>query len=351
MTPQRWSDRDNIAHDVTKQRPDPPAAAPAPAPADLILQLQRSAGNAAVQRALLQRNPPGTATRRKSAEEQQCDAAIAAEDWAAAVPLLAARKPWALNKLAGRTVEQLRYLDDAVRRANVADPWLGTTIKARMVALGLAPSRQGPGTGYGRVEGKEGTVVDGDAVSTPKKNFKYPFEVSFWPAAADVRADEIAFIQSARIVNTTTGDNDSPYGQKRMTPDHTKVDRLSGREQGWYGMSDAETGGATMKLWTKGSRDPAWMRDTPSAAKGNRDYHFETSVVCRKGADAGKVYAVVTWGFTVDAALKVTPKRSKVFNKPSPEFDEAVAAWNTQAAGPAADRNAPGQKPLPADLT
>jgi hypothetical protein len=116
-------------------------------------------------------------------------------------------------------------------------------------------------------------------------------------------------------------------------------------------MSDAEAGGSTMKLWTKGSRDPAWMRDTPSAAKGNREYHFETSVVCRKGADAGKVYAVVTWGFTVDATLKITPKKSEVFNKPSPEFDAAVAAWNAQAAGAEADRNAPGQKTLPADLT
>jgi hypothetical protein len=351
MTPQRWSKPDEVADDLARERREPAAAAPAPTPADLVLNLQRSAGNAAVQRALLQRNGPGTATRTKSAEEQQCDTAIAAEDWTAAVPLLAARKPWALNKLKGLTVEQLRYLDDAVRRANVADPWLGTTVRAGMAALGVATSRQGPATGYGRVEGKEGTVVDGDATATPKKHFKYPFEVSFWPASADVRADEIAFIQTARIVNTTTGDNDSPFGQKRMTPDHTKVDRLTGKEQGWYGMSDAEAGGSTMKLWTKGSRDPAWMRDTPSAAKGNREYHFETSVVCRKGADAGKVYAVVTWGFTVDATLKITPKKSEVFNKPSPEFDAAVAAWNAQAAGAEADRNAPGQKTLPADLT
>ncbi|HEX6020465.1 MAG TPA: hypothetical protein VFZ00_00625 [Solirubrobacter sp.] len=304
-----------------------------------------------MQRALLQRNPPGTATRTKSAEEQQCDAAIAAENWDAAVPLLAARKPWALNKLKSLTVEQLRYLDDAVRRANVTDPWLGTMIKAGMTTLGVALTRQGPGTGYGRVEGKAGAVEDGDLTSTPKKRFKYPFEVTFWPATADVRADEIAFIQTVRVVNTITGANDSPFGQQRMTPGHTKVDRLTGKEQGWYGMTDSETGGGTLKLWTKGSKDPAWMRDTPSAVKGDRDYHFETSVVCRKGADAGKVYAVVTWGFTVDANLKVTPKQTQVFNKPSPEFEAAVAAWNAQAAGPAANRNAPGQKPLPADLT
>ena len=325
------------------QEPAAEPAARSATPVDAVLQLQRTAGNAAVQRALLGRNGPAAVT----TPEQDADAAIAAGDWDKLAGLLAVKKPWMFKKLGTLTAEQLRWLDDAAQRGNLADPWLRTWIKAGLVAKGAKGNQAEPGMAFGKIEGKQGTVKDGDATKTPKENFEYQFEVSFWPDAAEVSADEIAFVQTVRVVNTGTGDNDSPFGKKRMTPDHTKVDRLSGKEQGWYGMSDAETGGSTLKPWVKGSKDPAWMEDVPNAPKGNRDYHFETSAICRKGSDAGKVYAVVTWGFTVDAALKVTPKKVMIFNKETPEFDKAVAAWNANAAGPEADRSAPGQKPLP----
>lgn len=89
------------------------------------------------------------------------------------------------------------------------------------------------------------------------------------------------------------------------------------------------------------------MHDAPSSDIPG-DYSFETSVVCRKGNDAGKVYAVIVWGFTVDQDLKVTRKKGRIFNKPTKEFGRAVDAWNRQAEGPVEKRNAPGQKPLPA---
>ena len=68
----------------------------------------------------------------------------------------------------------------------------------------------------------------------------------------------------------------------------------------------------------------------------------------RTGPDAGTVYAVVTWGFTVDENLKVTGMPNLMFNKPTSDFSAAVAGWNKQAAGPRAKRSAPAQKPLPA---
>jgi hypothetical protein len=60
------------------------------------------------------------------------------------------------------------------------------------------------------------------------------------------------------------------------------------------------------------------------------------------------VYAVVTWGFTVDADLKLTQQTPTVTNKQSIEATAAVGNWNYQAAGSASDRNAPGQVSLPA---
>jgi hypothetical protein len=337
-------------------RPEPAPARPA-LPAERLLELQRTAGNAAVSRALLQRNGPAVAVK---TPEQECEDAVKAEDWPKVAQLLTDNRPgiigwftsflwtpWVQVKLAKLTPDQLRYLDDAARRSAIADAWLRTAIKAQLTAKTGAAARAEPGMGYGVVEGKVTLQEHGDVTSAPKKPFKFRFETTFTPLAAAVDADEIAFIQTVRNVSSTSGANTSPYGTKRMTPDHSKVDRLTGREQGWYGMNDNETGGATLRPWVKGSADPAWTRDTPSAVDTNEDWHFETAVVCRKGADAGKVYAVITWGFTIDDKLKITPKAHKVWNKPTDEFMKSVEAWNTQASGPEADRNAPGQKPLP----
>ena len=90
------------------------------------------------------------------------------------------------------------------------------------------------------------------------------------------------------------------------------------------------------------------MQDRSSWNQPNTTWQFETMVVCRCGADAGTVYAVLTWGFTVDADLTLTEHAQTVTNKQSPEATAAVGTWNDQAAGSTADRNAPGQMSLPA---
>jgi hypothetical protein len=90
------------------------------------------------------------------------------------------------------------------------------------------------------------------------------------------------------------------------------------------------------------------MQDRASWNQPNTTWQFETMVVCRSGADAGRVYAVVTWGFTVDADLKLTEQARTVTNKQSTEATTAVSKWNDQAAGSAVDRNAPDQMSLPA---
>jgi hypothetical protein len=201
---------------------------------------------------------------------------------------------------------------------------------------------------YGTITYRVGTVVDCNVAAGT--NFKHPIELRFRPDTTMVDADEIAWIQTVRNVQPTTGANRSPYGTNRMTTDFTKVDRLEGRQQGWYGMTDAQTGGDTLTPWTRGgTATHAFMKDTPSFSTGDRDFHFGSAVVARRGPDAGKVYAVVTWGFTVDAALHVTPKPTRIFNKETVGFGDAVTRWNEQAhLTNVADRNAPGQVDLPA---
>lgn len=72
----------------------------------------------------------------------------------------------------------------------------------------------------------------------------------------------------------------------------------------------------------------AWMKDEPEAIWPNSTHNFETSIIAKKGADAGLVYAVVRWGFTVDDSFKVTGLPPRVEDRPSPDFGTAVAAWN-----------------------
>ena len=245
--------------------------------------------------------------------------------------------------------DSLRRLDDGAQRAlGAGDARLRAAIRTRLLALGVSAARAGTGMRYGRVVHRVGTIVHGDVASgTP---FEYPIELWFVPDTTKVDADEIAWIQTVRNVNPTTGANRSPFGTNRMTGDFTKVDRLTGRQQGWYGMSDAQAGGDTMAVWKKGgTRTFTYMTDTPSFSDGNRDFHFESAAVARKGPDVGKVYAIVTWGFTVDAALQVTPKPTRIFNKETVGFGAAVERWNEQAhLKTVADRNAPAQVDLPA---
>ena len=92
----------------------------------------------------------------------------------------------------------------------------------------------------------------------------------------------------------------------------------------------------------------ATYTDRPSAQFASTDWSFETAAVGKGGADEGVIYASCAWGFTVDENCILTPKASKISDKPSGSFGAAVDKWNQQAAGPVDQRNAPNQEKLPA---
>ena len=298
------------------------------------------------------RNGPTAAPAAPKTDEQLFDDAVKASDWAKAAELIVKlAKP--VDKLPALTVDQLRLLQDAVTRAGASLGGTGSVIQmaigAQLVAKGVAATKTAAGAAFGKLETKVVEKKNGDKAAGT--NYAYKIEITFLPDTAVVDADEIAFIQTVRLVDTATGTNKDPEetNKKRQTGTATSVDRLGGREQGWYGMTDAGGGGSTLRTWTKADpTKPAFLMDRPSWSVGGTTWAFETAVVCRTGTDAGKVYANVTWGFTVDADLKVTEMNRVVTNKQSAEFTKAVDKWNTQAAGPEADRNAPGQKSLPA---
>ena len=171
----------------------------APAPAHVILQLQQSAGNAAVARQLLLRDGPAV---KAKGIEKQFDDAIKNKFWNLLASLLDGNREAGAKKLATLGIDQLRILDDAARRIGLADQWLRTEVKTKLKAKGLTDKQAEPGMAYGKVEAKETVKENGDLTARPKKRFRYRVEVEFTPNEAAVKADEIAFVQTIRVVDT-----------------------------------------------------------------------------------------------------------------------------------------------------
>jgi hypothetical protein len=280
------------------------------------------------------------------------DDAVTAGDWPTAATSLA-KLAVPTSKLAPLTIDQLRLLQDAVARARSAlggvSIVLRLAIAVELQGKGAPAAKIAAGAAFGKLVTKVDERIDGDAATG--RWYTYQINITFAPDPTVVDADEIAFIQTVRLVETARGSNTDPdqTNRNRQTPLATSVDRRSGKRHGWYGMKDDGTGSPQLTAWRKSApATPATMQDRTSWNQPNTTWQFETMVICRSGADAGKVYVVATWGFTVDADLHLTEQAPTVTNKQSPEATIAVGNWNAQAAGSAFDRNAPGQMPLPA---
>ncbi len=363
-TSRSWHDRDVRAQpriqDAQRDRQRPPGTRLRWAVAS-VLRLQRAVGNGAVTVIRARRRPaapptgvslPSPPRPLVSPDDKAFDDAVTSGDWATAATSLA-KLAMPTTKLPPLTIDQLRLLQDAVTRARCVLGGVGIVLQlaiaVELQGKGVPATKVAPGAAFGTLETTVDERIDGDkATGTP---YAYKINITFTPDTAVINADEIAFIQTTRLIETTSGSNQDhkETNKKRQTPSATSVDRIRGKKQGWYGMTmDNGTGSGTLTVWKKSApATPATMRDRASGNQPNTTWQFETMVVCRSGADAGTVYAVVTWGFTVDADLTLTEQPRTVTNKQSTEATTAVGKWNDQAAGSAVGRNAPGQMSLP----
>lgn len=160
--------------------------------------------------------------------------------------------------------------------------------------------------------------------------------IAFTPDPALVRADEIAFVQTIRRVITGT-DSTQRYVHgmdERATDKGTTVDRFGPKKYGYFGYENTGAPGTMVTAgWCKGDNDrnPATMTDRPDKVS-DTDNTFEACVLAKAGPDTGRIYGSLTWGFTVDSNMAVTPKPVQIQLKTSSEFQAAVQNWNEQAA-------------------
>lgn len=266
-------------------------------------------------------------------------------DWVRAATLLNAYNDDDIRrKVDALTPDQRRQMEAGARQA--------TAIGSGDRVLGAL--RTQTGTRQGQIFGTVATTGTPQSATTPGGAYGFVFTLTFTHDASVVNATQIAFVQTSRVVTTGTNTNREymePQNSRRNSRQEA-IDRQAGNAFGWYGfgnngqpnphLANIRTGSAPTPL------TPAWLYDRPSDNMTNVSFEFETSVICRQGAQANLVYSVVHWGFTVDNAGAVTAIPVRVEDRPTAGFGEAVTAWNTQAAGPSAGRNAPSQQALPA---
>jgi hypothetical protein len=318
-----------------------------------LLDLQRSAGNAAVQSLSVQRD-----ARADAARTARLSTALSRGELEAAGTILQeGEQAWMVDRLKEMSIDQLRLLDDAIRRAGqfntVARRMVIAVITLKAQAAGRPVGSAKPGAAYGTIHGEveetnHGRLVPGGA----NDEASCKFGISFTPDPAVVKSTLIEFIQVAKVVSTTNSAADpvgvqvpanaGANGRHRQTADHSRVDRITGKKYGWYGVDDDNTASDHLQPWTPGSSKPAYMSDTPSRSVPNVDFHFETAAVSRQGPDAGTIYATIVWGFTIDANMQVVAKEPIYYNKESKDFDLAVAFWSGEAAN-----SGGAQTPLP----
>jgi hypothetical protein len=299
--------------------------------------MQAGHGNAAVARA--------AALAREGDERARKIAAFNAakgKDWGAAAEILNGFDDADIQRLmAGLSKQQLRQLDAGAMRQ--IPGFAGRVHGPIMTKLGKQP-----GSVFGHLNFLPGTPENGGGALTA---YALPVDFSFAPDGDIVRATEIAYVQTVRLVHTGTNDTADwqDAGQARQTDDKWAVDRATGGVSGFAGYQTNAQPGPHTTQWSPDNPDSfATYHDRPSAQIASTDWSFETAVVAKAGADAGAIYASCSWGFTVDERCVLTPKPHRIEDKPSGAFGAAVDKWNQQAAGPEAQRNAPAQEALPA---
>lgn len=170
-------------------------------------------------------------------------------------------------------------------------------------------------------------------------------DFAFTPATCGsaCTCNQVVYVQIVRIIDRDTGDflapnadqaNRTVTGRPQATLNGWAVDRLSGRDWGYYGRNNDGTFASTL---TPGSDATiATLRDTPSDWGDNTWFDAVSVPVCIQGGSgcANNLVGYYYWLFIVNPGGTVGDPFHEIgvdWNKDS--FDAAVAEWNTDAGG------------------
>lgn len=199
-------------------------------------------------------------------------------------------------------------------------------------------------TTYGKLTFTQYDKTDANPPATPRYSINVKLE--FLPATT-VSCGDVAFIQSMQTIDDTGKSQQNTVNSEqdaRRTPLAWSIDRVAGAPSSFYITGRKPTGGVVdVAGWGRAgaggvTNAPATLIDQPSWNRVN-NARFESCAVCRSGANRGQVFGCATWGYTADAAGRVTLMPRGFRQMPSDQFTEARDAWNTWRAGlPAANQ-------------
>ena len=252
-------------------------------------------------------------------------------------------------------------------RTTLQGDWLGAGIGALVgggvgAAIGSIFGPIGALVGLG-VGALAGAIIGGLTGGSPERNgtwsiaqtntdgpnYSSDVNITFTPRAERVNCSEIAFVQTVKFSDVSTGASVEtiPNYVSRRTGSGWTLDRIEARQYGWYGYNnDGSPSGNVSPGSSPAPLTPATLHDTPSDVRPDSVFEFETCAICRTGTDLNSIYGCFTWGFNVDSSNRLTSRRNERRAGPSADFAESVKQWNIQAAGPGASRNDPSQQPL-----
>ena len=174
-----------------------------------------------------------------------------------------------------------------------------------------------------------------DADQSADSRYSVNAQLRFLPNKS-VRCKDVAFIQSVRTTdNTGKVETRSLYPEQvaRQTTLAWSIDQGLGARSPYYMTATSDAGKVIddpeLGLVGRGGSSPfpAALYDRPNWDRENV-FQAEACAVCRSGRNTGQVYGCATWGYTADAAGKVTLMPRGFRQMPSDQFEEARVAWN-----------------------
>jgi hypothetical protein len=207
---------------------------------------------------------------------------------------------------------------------------------------------------YGTFEIDNYDPVDTDKDNDTTKSCGINIDVTYTPPP-HIKSNKIGFVQMMKCLKgdgtPLLFDNEVARATDAASGDAGwAVDRLKAKKWGYYGMEDSGAAGGNLTLGSRTDEDnevDAFMHDKITLGRQAGKTAGCTAMTFAIDIEHGKYLGGFGWGYSVDAAGKVTGNELKEVQMGGVQ-EAAIKAWNAQSQlKDAAKRNAADQQLLP----